>query len=96
MYVCGHAQEGTFMVIKTVRIDLETYERLKAVQGRREFRGGNSGDAILISPVRIPGTPYFSRGFAMIRIDRAWSEPFHVRVRTRTRGRFHGDQDNQD
>jgi predicted CopG family antitoxin len=36
MYVCGHAQEGGFMAIKTIRIDLEAYERLKAVRSKSE------------------------------------------------------------
>jgi predicted CopG family antitoxin len=36
MYVCGHAQEGGFVAIKTIRIDLEAYERLKAVKKEGE------------------------------------------------------------
>ncbi len=36
MYVCRHAQEGGFMAIKTIKIDLEAYERLKTVQRKGE------------------------------------------------------------
>ncbi len=36
MYVCGHGQEGGFMVTKTIRIDLEAYERLKAIKKEGE------------------------------------------------------------
>jgi predicted CopG family antitoxin len=36
MYVCGHAQEGGFMATKTIRIDLDAYERLKAVKKEGE------------------------------------------------------------
>jgi predicted CopG family antitoxin len=36
MYVYGHPQESGFMAIKTTRVDLEAYERLKAIEKEGE------------------------------------------------------------